>query len=602
MARAKSDLIIAIKGTDAASAVIRRVAQEQDKATASAGRHSKELNKSVSATDRIRLGWVKASVAIAGVGVAMSGIVRTIEEGARAISLERQIDQVEGLSRKVEALREGLMGTVDTTTLQGMTLVLQQFSEEQIEIAGRFALSFAEKTGQGVLSVMDRVRQAMLSGRATSFRAFGIDARNTAEALEAMAEAGESASAQLEGSMATAINRSRASLANLQSDVEAFVAEYSVGLVSLVKANEELQEASRKAAEQAAGQRRIFSMWRGEGAEAVDEIERASEQYKELVGQMISWVDVQTKATDATAESVDSLGQMSTAFARVAGAAALARGDVEGFWRAMGFAGAAPAAGGGGGGGRARGGRRAAAPTATADMSQFGQTGIGPATQQFGVGAMNVTTTAAGDLVFTNQQMTTSLTAQAAAWAELGSEISTFAGEAGPQLQAIGEATSIALGMMSDGANVEGALAASKALATGFISDKETLAALNAAFELAAGFATMFTQPLESAAHFTAAALYTAVAAGAWGSSGGGSTAAASAGTPGIGPTFSSPAGQTGGGGMTIVVDNRGGVIASRDQDIGSTLVGYINSTGGMPGGIRIDRRAVSTSGMQGGL
>jgi len=82
---------------------------------------------------------------------------------------------------------------------------------------------------------------------------------------------------------------------------------------------------------------------------------------------------------------------------------------------------------------------------------------------------------------------------------------------------------------------VPGMLSASGKLTAGFVKDKQTQAGINAAFEFAAGVASLFVpgKQAQAAGHFLAAGLYGAIAGGAFGTGGGGGAAAGAGGGAG---------------------------------------------------------------------
>ena len=230
MARAKSDLIIDVKGVDSASMVIRRVAREQDKATASAGRHAAALNdgdknakKTAKSLDVLHSKWLKIAAGAAAAAIAVDRLTDAAVRGSQAADLDRQIRSIAGGMERLRALTEGTRGQVAETDLAKHVVLLSRLkmTVSEIRAAAGFAAVEAARSGNEVATVMEQVVRALVTGEKETFKTLGLLVRDIPDALRQMGAIAAQEASRIDSSLATSIRRVGADIANARSGIEA---------------------------------------------------------------------------------------------------------------------------------------------------------------------------------------------------------------------------------------------------------------------------------------------------------------------------------------------------------------------------------------------
>ncbi len=243
MAKAKGQYIIEVTGTGNAEAVIRRVATATKEVDASAGRAGAEFKKMQGEITKaqgplsnlksalgglpLQLSLIGAAIA-AGVGM-VKAAVAGLKEGAQAVTNQRLIDALPDGAKKVQAALQGLQDTMDTTSVQGFVLKMNEagLSAEQMRTATGFALAYSKQMGQDLQATMTQVTQAAIAGAtgtAKPFRTFGIVAKDAKEAFDKMdAQARQYALVSI-GDIGIRISQMETRLANADSDLKAAAA------------------------------------------------------------------------------------------------------------------------------------------------------------------------------------------------------------------------------------------------------------------------------------------------------------------------------------------------------------------------------------------
>lgn len=496
------------------------VATEADKATSAMSRIGGGLKSTAGAVGDVHtklLGW---GVAIAGALVGIQQVITAAREGAKDLQLSARIERM-GLGEEVEALRTGLAGTLDDTTINQMVILLDRakVSLEDIGVIGEYARVEAARSGKQTAEVLRQIAEAFSTGELAGLRM----GKDVGSVMARMRMEVSSAAHTIGGDFVERLDQISASQANFWSAVNVTIAQLAVSASTSYDEMVKLHLAEKGIR----GEEARLLLIREEAIEQVEKLELAHtagfmslEAYNEKVADLalaalraddaleayyrtqelgLSIARDLTTATDALAYSLGRVSTQGAAAALVlAGLQAGAQAGVTGATNA-------PPRPAGGRGGRSTGDPEAAAEylrrqelgnAAAAALQRARVTNEGAAggrgndqASQGGMvdargilGARDRNTLSAEDVASRETEMWRQ---RAEVWAWAGDQFAMFGDRYSQVAGSIAEAGVRMSMALSEGNTAEGALAASETLAKGLIKDGKWLAAFLAVLSAA---------------------------------------------------------------------------------------------------------------------
>ena len=215
-----NELHLILKSSGEAQGAVRQMADQMGRMDGNVAKVGRGLDKQEGKLKTLSASWFKIGAAVTAAAAAVRGVMSMVEEGARAAALDAQIRAIEGAVLRVDALREGLRGVVDETTLQKQILLLERlgYTADQVRTMGAFTLTEAVRSGRDAADVLDQVARAFLTKEKETFKTLGFRVTDMDDALRQMSAAVDQVGDKLP-EMAIKVQKAKARLENFWTDV-----------------------------------------------------------------------------------------------------------------------------------------------------------------------------------------------------------------------------------------------------------------------------------------------------------------------------------------------------------------------------------------------
>ncbi|MBT7097576.1 hypothetical protein HN937_09390 [Candidatus Poribacteria bacterium] len=235
--KGQGDITVEFKSKDNELTASFKKAEKGTKKTAKGARRARQsLNKMGAAGKKA---WTemaaKVGLVTAGIYAAVRAgklLVDAAREGAAAIAIEQRIDRIKGAAEHVEALGRGLRDTLDLTSMQQATFLLERagIAAEDFGTVGAWAMLEAERSGLSTKAVLDKVSQSFGTGRVSALK-LGADVKNVTQAMAVMRHEVDAFGFTLDRSVRTKIDKLGAAYDNWISDYQAGVATLTASMM-----------------------------------------------------------------------------------------------------------------------------------------------------------------------------------------------------------------------------------------------------------------------------------------------------------------------------------------------------------------------------------